>query len=114
MSRMAAPGKRATYPSASTGEQPGAFGLWFEVMEVRTVPGAEAGSPTAWQEARAQLAQAGRFLELDEGIIEMLGQPRRVVEVAIPIRTDSGRLRTVAGWRAQHSHTRGPAQRRLR
>jgi glutamate dehydrogenase (NAD(P)+) len=84
------------------------------LMEVRTTPGTEAESPSAWQEARAQLAQAGRFLELDEGTIEMLGQPRRVVEVAIPIRTDAGRLRTFEGWRVQHSNTRGPGKGGLR
>src|SRR3954467_3822555 len=77
----------------------------------RSGPAAESN---AWEEALAQLAQAGRFLELEDGILEMLSHPRRSVEMAIPIRLDSGELRTFDGWRVQHSNTRGPCKGGLR
>ncbi len=40
----------------------------------------------------------------------MLSLPRRVVEVAVPVRMDDGALRTFTGWRVQHSLTRGPGK----
>ena len=44
----------------------------------------------------------------------MLAQPRRVVEVAVPILTDSGARRMFVGYRVQHSLTRGPGKGGLR
>jgi glutamate dehydrogenase (NAD(P)+) len=43
-------------------------------------------------------------------MVEMLGKPRRAIEVAVPIRTDSGGTRTFDGYRVQHSITRGPGK----
>jgi glutamate dehydrogenase (NAD(P)+) len=67
-----------------------------------------------WEEARGQLARAARLLDLDSGLHEMLAIPRRTMEVAIPVRMDDGSLRTFAGYRVQHSITRGPAKGGLR
>jgi glutamate dehydrogenase (NAD(P)+) len=74
----------------------------------------DAAGQAAWDEALAQLDRAGRFLELDRGLIDMLSHPRRAIEVAVPIRMDSGELRTFEGYRVQHSNTRGPAKGGLR
>lgn len=67
-----------------------------------------------WATALAQLDRASELLSLDEGMHEMLQQPRRSIEVAVPIRMDDGRVRTFAGFRVQHSLTRGPGKGGLR
>jgi glutamate dehydrogenase (NAD(P)+) len=63
-----------------------------------------------WHDAVTAAERAGERIGLDAGTIEMLTRPRRSVEVAVPIRLDSGELRTFAGFRVQHSLTRGPAK----
>lgn len=65
-------------------------------------------------EATGQLERAGRMLDLPAGLVDMLGRPRRILEVAVPIRLDSGEIRTFPGFRVQHSFTRGPAKGGLR
>jgi glutamate dehydrogenase (NAD(P)+) len=40
----------------------------------------------------------------------MLRQPRRVLEVAVPIRRDDGRIDVFTGWRVHHDTARGPAK----
>jgi glutamate dehydrogenase (NAD(P)+) len=67
-----------------------------------------------WLNARAEVERAGTKLGLDDGLIEMLVQPRRSVEVAVPIRLDSGDVHVFQGYRVQHSFTRGPAKGGLR
>ncbi len=68
----------------------------------------------SWQAAVEQLTQAGRTLEIDDGLIEMLRRPRRTLEVAVPVRLDDGSIKTFDGFRVQHSFTRGPAKGGLR
>jgi glutamate dehydrogenase (NAD(P)+) len=67
-----------------------------------------------WVQALAQLDAAVRNLGLDHGMHAMLAQPRRAVEVGIPIRRDNGEVATFVGWRVQHNLTRGPAKGGLR
>src|SRR5436190_9997006 len=40
----------------------------------------------------------------------MLRTPRRVLEVAVPVRMDDGRVEVFTGWRVHHDTTRGPAK----
>lgn len=63
-----------------------------------------------WEQAVADLWEAGRSARLGDDTIEMLAKPRRSVEVAIPVRTTRAGLRTYEGWRVQHSLTRGPGK----
>ncbi len=65
---------------------------------------------SAWSEALGQLERAARTLGLDAGLHEMLSVPRRAVEVAVPINCDDGERQTFAGYRVQHSFTRGPGK----
>ena len=69
-----------------------------------------AAGDAAWSKALAELHRAATRVGLDDGMIEMLGHPRRSVEVAVPIRTDDGGTRTFEGYRVQHSFTRGPGK----
>src|SRR5690348_10221531 len=40
----------------------------------------------------------------------MLRTPRRVLEVAVPVRMDDGRVEVFTGWRVHHDTTRGPGK----
>jgi glutamate dehydrogenase (NAD(P)+) len=57
-----------------------------------------------------RMREAGRWLKLEDGVIETLIAPRRVLEVSIPIRRDDGTRVRFTGWRVQHNITRGPAK----
>ncbi|MFI7625256.1 Glu/Leu/Phe/Val dehydrogenase [Microbispora rosea] len=60
--------------------------------------------------ARFQLAEASRFLGLDDGLHDMLATPRRSLTVSVPVRREDGRLEVVQGHRVQHNLSRGPAK----
>ncbi|MBI4812709.1 Glu/Leu/Phe/Val dehydrogenase [Candidatus Falkowbacteria bacterium] len=40
--------------------------------------------------------------------LEILKTPQRVIEVAVPVRMDDGRLKVFTGFRVQHNNIRGP------
>jgi glutamate dehydrogenase (NAD(P)+) len=73
-----------------------------------------AAGDAAWRKAWAEYSHAAERVGLDDGMVEMLGHPRRAIEVAVPFRRDDGTLRTVDGYRVQHSLTRGPGKGGLR
>ncbi|WP_214105298.1 Glu/Leu/Phe/Val family dehydrogenase [Acrocarpospora catenulata] len=60
--------------------------------------------------AQSQLAEAVRFLGLDDGLHRMLATPRRSLTVSVPVRREDGRMEVVQGYRVQHNLTRGPAK----
>ncbi len=64
--------------------------------------------PYGW--ALTQLHQAVERLGLDPGTAEVLAQPERVLEVALPVRMDDGRVKVFTGYRVQHSSARGPCK----
>lgn len=64
--------------------------------------------------ALAQLDRAARRLNLDDGIHEMLRQPKRELSVNFPVRMDDGSTRVFHGYRVQHNIARGPAKGGLR
>ena len=63
-----------------------------------------------WEVATQQLKVAADILDLDEGMRQVLGTPRKCLTVAVPVRMDSGKTRVFTGHRVQHSTTRGPAK----
>jgi glutamate dehydrogenase (NAD(P)+) len=56
------------------------------------------------------MRDAGEWLQLEDGVIENLIAPRRVLEVSIPVRLDDGTRVRFTGWRVQHNITRGPGK----
>jgi glutamate dehydrogenase/leucine dehydrogenase len=66
--------------------------------------------PNPWEFARQQFDRAANLLELDAGAREVLSNPKRQLQVSIPVRMDDGSLSVFQGWRVQHSITRGPAK----
>jgi len=51
----------------------------------------------AWDTAQLQLATACEALSLDDGMQQLLGTPRRVMEVAVPLRRDTGAVEVLTG-----------------
>lgn len=65
---------------------------------------------TPMEMAQSQLRAAADKLSLDRGILEMLLEPQRVVEVRIPVKMDDGSTRVFSGYRSQHNTAIGPAK----
>ena len=60
--------------------------------------------------ARAQLRRAVELLNLSENDWQTLSTPRRILEVAVPLRRDNGSVEMYKGFRVQYSTTRGPSK----
>ncbi|WP_227356944.1 glutamate dehydrogenase GdhB [Haladaptatus salinisoli] len=71
-------------------------------------------SESALETARRQLTEAAAHINVDDGIIERLKHPTRVVEVAVPLKRDDGTVEVFTGIRAQHDDVRGPYKGGLR
>jgi len=56
------------------------------------------------EQVRASVEKLG----LDEGIYEVLKEPKRTLITAIPIKMSNGEVRTFKGYRVQHNNARGP------
>ena len=60
--------------------------------------------------ALSQLRRAIDQLKLSENDWNTLSTPRRILEVAVPLRRDDGRVEMYKGYRVQYSTTRGPSK----
>lgn len=65
---------------------------------------------SALDTALSQLKQAVNQLGLSENDWQTLSTPRRVLEVAVPLRRDNGNVEMYRGYRVQYSTTRGPSK----
>jgi len=63
-----------------------------------------------WEMAQHQLDEVALLIGLNESIHGFLRQPKRVLEVSIPTRTDDGNFRMYTGYRVQHNMSRGPGK----
>lgn len=64
----------------------------------------------AWSAVLQRLDDAAKLTDLDPDIHRMLRTPKRVLEVAVPVRMDDGRVEVFTGWRVHHDTTRGPGK----
>ena len=60
--------------------------------------------------ARRQLAVAAEYLELNDGLHEVLASPQRSVIVRFPVVLDTGDVQVFEGYRVQHNSARGPTK----
>ena len=67
-------------------------------------------SARAWQAVLDHLDEAAELAKLDADVHRMLRSPRRVLEVAVPVRLDDGSVEVFTGWRVHHDTTRGPGK----
>ena len=65
---------------------------------------------SALETARSQLRRAVELLKLSENDWQTLSTPRRILEVAVPLRRDNGNVEMYKGFRVQYSTTRGPSK----
>ncbi|MHB1549859.1 MAG: Glu/Leu/Phe/Val family dehydrogenase [Vulcanimicrobiaceae bacterium] len=67
-------------------------------------------SNNVWQMAQSQLDDVARLIGLNADVHAYLREPKRVLEVSIPVRMDTGAFQMFRGWRVQHNMSRGPAK----
>jgi glutamate dehydrogenase/leucine dehydrogenase len=58
--------------------------------------------------AQEQIDRAGRKLNLDPGLMEVLKHPKRELTVNFPVRMDDGKIKVFTGYRVQYNDARGP------
>jgi glutamate dehydrogenase/leucine dehydrogenase len=61
-----------------------------------------------FDQACSYLEWAAKEINLDQGILEILSNPRKVITVSIPVKRDNGEIQVLAGHRVQHSDILGP------
>lgn len=61
-----------------------------------------------WKNALKQLDDAAKILKLDPGVRDMLGTPKKVLTVGLPVKMDNGKIKVFTGYRSQHNDFRGP------
>jgi glutamate dehydrogenase (NAD(P)+) len=67
-------------------------------------------SANPWQAVLDRLDDAAELVGLDPDVHRMLRTPKRVLEVAVPVRMDDGQVEVFTGWRIHHDTTRGPGK----
>ncbi len=67
-----------------------------------------AGHANPFETAQQQVKSACDKLGTEAAVYEILKNPMRVLEVALPIKMDDGTVKTFIGYRAQHNDAIGP------
>lgn len=62
----------------------------------------------AFDNAINQLESASKFCTCDRKLVEILKYPQKIIEVAIPLQMDNGKIKVFKGYRVQHNNARGP------
>jgi glutamate dehydrogenase (NAD(P)+) len=63
-----------------------------------------------WAAVLERIDDAAKLTGVDPDVHRLLRTPRRVLEVAVPVRMDDGEVEVFTGWRVHHDTTRGPAK----
>ncbi|OGS50321.1 MAG: glutamate dehydrogenase [Euryarchaeota archaeon RBG_16_68_12] len=58
--------------------------------------------------AQEQIERAGRKLNLEKGLLEILKSPKRELSVNFPVKMDDGSVKVFTGYRVQYNDARGP------
>jgi glutamate dehydrogenase (NAD(P)+) len=64
----------------------------------------------AYENALTQFNQAAQVLGITKNQVAMIKDPRRVIELNLPVRMDDGSIEIFQAFRVQHSVARGPAK----
>lgn len=64
--------------------------------------------------AQKQIKESCEKLGLPEQYYEILKQPMRILQVAIPVKMDNGDVKVFDAWRSQHNNAMGPTKGGLR
>ncbi len=71
---------------------------------------AVASSVNVWQMAQEQLDDVAQLIGLNESMHGFLREPKRILEVSVPVRMDSNTTKIFKGFRVQHNMSRGPTK----
>jgi len=63
-----------------------------------------------WEMTLKRLDDTMTVLNLKPGIIKYLKEPRKIVEISVPVKMDNGDIDIFKGYRVQHNTNRGPAK----
>ncbi len=63
-----------------------------------------------WQMTLERLDKTMALLGLTPGVQKYLREPRKIIEVAVTVKMDSGDIDIFKGYRIQHNTNRGPAK----
>ena len=63
---------------------------------------------SAYEMVNAYFDEAADLVRLKDELYDVLKTPYREIDVQVPVRMDSGELRTFRGYRVQHNGARGP------
>jgi glutamate dehydrogenase/leucine dehydrogenase len=64
----------------------------------------------AYENAMKQFDAAVKVLGLTQNQVAMIKDPRKVIQLTLPVRMDDGSIRVFPAYRVQHSVARGPAK----
>ncbi|MHB1346892.1 MAG: Glu/Leu/Phe/Val family dehydrogenase [Candidatus Humimicrobiaceae bacterium] len=67
-------------------------------------------SANVWEMTLSRLEKTMGVLDLKPGTVKYLREPRRILEVSIPVKMDDGDIDIFKGYRVQHNTNRGPAK----
>jgi glutamate dehydrogenase len=62
------------------------------------------------ESAQFQIKRACDVLGLEPAVYELLKEPKRVIEISIPVRMDDGSMRVFKGYRSLHNNAVGPGK----
>ncbi len=68
------------------------------------------GPVSAFDNALVQFNRAAEIIKLTPDQLAMIREPRRIVEVKLPVRMDDGSIQSFRGFRVQHNIARGPGK----
>ena len=63
-----------------------------------------------WEAILERINDGASLIGLHPDTLRILSLPEKVLEVAVPIRRDSGAIEVFRGWRVHHSSARGPGK----
>ncbi|MGO9558080.1 MAG: Glu/Leu/Phe/Val family dehydrogenase [Acidimicrobiales bacterium] len=63
-----------------------------------------------WDSVLERIDDGAALIGLDADVHRILSHPTRVLEVAIPVRMDNGKVEVFTGWRVHHDVSRGPGK----
>lgn len=58
--------------------------------------------------AQQQLLDCANILNLDQGVVDILMQPQKQIQVSIPVKMDDGTIQVFQGFRVQYNNALGP------
>jgi len=78
------------------------------MVQKTEVKQADQSKPNPFENATEQLRIAAEYLKLEDGLFQILANPKRQLTVSLPVRMDNGKTHVFTGYRVQYNDARGP------